>query len=65
MTIQITALKEGGFVVSENGCWIEGVYATEAAAEKSATADPDKLSEVWKSVLATDREHGMITEDML
>jgi hypothetical protein len=65
MTVKITALKEGGFVVSEHQCWIEGVYATEEAAQKAVTTDPDKLAEIWKGVLAVDRDNGMITEDML
>jgi hypothetical protein len=65
VTIKTTKLKDGGYVVAENDVWVEGVYATEAAARKGAKANPDTLAKVWQQVLSADRDNGMITEDML
>jgi hypothetical protein len=36
----------GGFVVSDNGIWLPGSYATEAGARRAATFSDEVLSEL-------------------
>jgi hypothetical protein len=65
MTVEVKSLKTGGFVVSENGVWIEGIFSTEEAARKAVGVDPHRLSEIWQSVLKDDPDNGTISEAML
>lgn len=43
-----------GFVVSEDGAWVDGAYATEETASRAVSIDPDKLAELWRSALTRD-----------
>jgi len=38
---------EGEFVVSEDGTWIEGIYATKNAALCALTLAPSVLARLW------------------
>jgi hypothetical protein len=63
MNISVKPLREGGFVVSQNQCWVDGVYDTEAAARLGAKCKPDKLAEIWKRRLEDDRDGFLTVED--
>ena len=66
MSVKISKISKTptGYVVSENGTWVEGVYATEEAARKAVPIAPERLSQIWAAVLANDPD-GVITEDDL
>lgn len=49
-----------GFVVSDDGTWLPGIYATEAAAEMAGLLPDWKINAVWKQVL--ERGDKAITE---
>lgn len=61
MSTKTIELKEGGFVVSQNGVWVEGVYATEAAARLAPNVAPQVLSDKWEACLNQD-QNGYLTE---
>jgi sulfite reductase beta subunit-like hemoprotein len=65
MAIKVTPLKEGGYVVAQNQCWVDGVFSTETAARKAVKVDPDRLAEIWQAVIAVDQDNGMIREEDL
>lgn len=43
MTIHIEKVG-AGFVVSDDGAWVDGAYATEEAARLAVSIDPDQLA---------------------
>ena len=45
-SVKITEI-EGEFVVSEDGTWIEGIYATKNAALCALTLAPSVLARLW------------------
>ena len=63
MSISVKSLREGGFVVAQNRCWVDGVYDTEKAARLGAKCDPDKLAKIWAQRLEQDRDGFLTVED--
>ena len=63
MSISVKPLREGGFVVAQNRCWVPGVYDTEKAARLGAKCDPDKLAQIWKRRLEEDQDGFLTAED--
>ena len=53
MTIHIEKVR-AGFVVSEDGSWVEGAYASEEAARMAVSLPPEALAELWRNALARD-----------
>ena len=43
-----------GYVVSEDGGWVEGAYANEEAARLAVSLTPEALAELWRNALARD-----------
>ena len=63
MSISVKPLREGGFVVSQNQCWVDGVYDTEEAARLGVKCDPEKLKIIWAQRLTEDRDGFLTVED--
>ena len=63
MSVSVKPLREGGFVVAQNRCWVDGVYDTEAAARLGAKFDPDKLAKIWAQRLEENRDGFLTVED--
>ena len=63
MSISVKPLREGGFVVSQNQCWVDGVYDTEEAARLGVKCDPEKLKRIWAQRLTEDRDGFLTVED--
>ena len=63
MTIHIEKVR-GGFVVSEDGAWVEGAYDTADAARFAVSLDPDALAELWRSALARDPDALLTLDDL-
>ena len=59
----IHKLKDGGFVVSDEGTWLPGVYQTRQLAQAALDIDCDELNERWEAVLADGRDT-MTEKDM-
>ena len=60
----IHKLKDGGFVVSDEGTWLPGVYQTRELADAALDIDCDDLIARWEAVLADGRDT-MTEEDLL
>lgn len=45
-----------GFVISDEGTWIPGVYDTENAAIAAAGLSPESVQAMWDQVLASGRD---------
>lgn len=63
MTIHIEKVG-AGFVVSDDGAWVDGAYATEEAARLAVSIDPDKLTELWRSAVAHNPNVLLSLEDL-
>jgi len=63
MTIQIENVR-GGFMVSEDGCWVDGAYASEEAARFAVSIDPDVLAELWSNALARNPDALLTLNDL-
>ena len=52
----IHKLQDGGFVVSDGGTWLPGVYQTRELAQAALEIDCDQLNARWGAVLADGRD---------
>lgn len=57
-------LQDGGFVVSDGGTWLPGVYQTQELAQAALRIDCDELNARWEAVLAEGRDT-MTDKDLL
>ena len=53
-----------GYVVSEDGCWVDGVYASEDAARFAVSLAPEALAELWRNALARNPNACLTTSDL-
>lgn len=60
----IHKLQDGGFVVSDGGTWLPGVYQTRELAQAALEIDCDGLNACWEAVLADGRDT-MTENDLL
>lgn len=60
----IHKLQDGGFVVSDEGTWLPGVYETGELAQAALDIDCDELNARWEAVLASGRDT-MTEKDLL
>ena len=60
----IHKLQDGGFVVSDGGTWLPGVYQTRELAQAALEIDCDELNARWEAVLANGRDT-MTENDLL
>ena len=64
--MKITELKDGtGFVVSQKGCWVSGVYASEKAARMAVKLSPDDLEARWQACIKANPDMPTLTEEAL
>ena len=63
MTIHIARVSSG-FVVSEDGSWLDGVYASDEAARFAVSVDPGALSELWQSALSRNPDALLTLDDL-
>ena len=60
----IHKLQDGGFVVSDGGTWLPGVYQTRGLARAALEIDCDELNDRWETVLSEGRDI-MTEKDLL
>lgn len=59
--VRTTHLPEGGWLVSQHGTWVTGVYDSPSAAIAAVDADPSELDALWESKRGSD---GTITVEL-
>jgi hypothetical protein len=53
-----------GYVASDSGTWLPGVYDSKEAAQLAATLNPAALAAIWKEKLAHDNDPRLTMEDL-
>lgn len=55
MTIKTHKISDG-YLVSDQGTWVPGVYETEEAAKLAGELSPDAVHDMWEGVLRSGRD---------
>jgi len=61
MDIRIHKTSDG-YMVSDQGTWVPGVYESEAAAKLAGELSPDTVHFMWESVLDSGRDTATIKD---
>jgi len=60
-TIRIHKTSDG-YMVSDQGTWVPGVYDSEVAAKLAGEMSPDKVHAMWEGVLDSGRDTATIAD---
>jgi hypothetical protein len=59
-----TTKTDTGYVASDSGTWLPGVFDSEQTARLAATLDAVALAAIWKEKLAHDHDPRLTMEDV-